>query len=462
MNIAAKLSLAVEAMSPAVWVWEAASRQFLASASLAALYGKGAALDLEEFLECTHPGDRPVWQQVFEGTGDGDPPKRILYRVGNGSLGSYRWLSADITASSDASGGRTLVGVVHDASAEHEAHRALVESDERLRLAMEAGKMAVWDVDLQSGSLTPSRQLNVLLGLPLTAEPSVVDVRKLYAPGEFERLQSEGVTYERLRDREVQGGDGARRDWAAFPEPSRTHLQAEFRLITPAGESKTLVLRGQYVRPFDGGGTRLTGMLIDVTERKIIEDRLALSVGELQHRLKNHLMITGAIATQTFRAGADINAALEAFNGRLRALGTATELMLQASSSNPSLPALMNNVLAPFRATEVDRFELSGEDVPIPAPLVSGVTMVVHELATNAVKYGGLSVPAGRVSLTWESRGGLLQICWRETGGPMVVAPTRRGFGSRLISGAVPGGTIEVDYAPSGVVCRISVPRGEA
>lgn len=191
-----------------------------------------------------------------------------------------------------------------------------------------------------------------------------------------------------------------------------------------------------------------------------------LLIEELNHRVKNTLAILQAIAAQTFRSAS--RAEREKFEGRLGALAEAHNLLSMEKWQGSELQDLITRVLKPYLLASPDRIKMSGPTVPLSPRLAVVLSMIVHEIATNAAKYGALSNDTGKADLSWEvvdDDGGLaakmakLRITWRESGGPVVVAPIQRGFGSRLIERSARdqlGGEATVDFLPRGVVYTIT------
>lgn len=201
----------------------------------------------------------------------------------------------------------------------------------------------------------------------------------------------------------------------------------------------------------------------DVTERKQAEQRQQLLVGEVKHRIKNLLATVQAIARQTLK-GAPAEER-DAFIARLMALANAQDLLTLERWNRAAVHEVVNRALRPFEAKHNARFLAKGpEEVWVDAQRASMLTMALHELATNAVKYGALSNGYGVVSLTWEARGAQdgaqsVHLTWRELGGPLVVPPERKGFGSFLIERALQGGggSAKLDFNPNGLICSLEV-----
>ena len=198
----------------------------------------------------------------------------------------------------------------------------------------------------------------------------------------------------------------------------------------------------------------------DVTARVIGERQQKLLVDELNHRVKNSLATVQAIAQQTLRTAETPAAFQRAFESRLMALSQTHDLLTATNWRGAALRDVLLSELGPFGP---NHYELSGPAVDLTPPEALALGLVLHELATNAAKYGALSAD-GCVSVTWQAADGRLSLTWRERGGPAVSPPTHRGFGSRLIERSLQGqlaGEAELDFAPDGLVCRIALPLGE-
>jgi two-component sensor histidine kinase len=212
-----------------------------------------------------------------------------------------------------------------------------------------------------------------------------------------------------------------------------------------------------------GGLLLLTGLAFAVRMATTIargETLHDLLIEELNHRVKNTLAILQAIATQTFRSAT--RAEREKFEGRLGALAEAHNLLSQVKWQGSELHKVIDRVLQPYLLSNPERIKISGPKVPLSPRLAVVLSMIVHEIATNAAKYGALSNDTGSVALDWEvteeNSKQKLRMIWRETGGPPVTAPVQRGFGSRLIERSARdqlGGEATVDFLPRGVVYTV-------
>jgi len=214
----------------------------------------------------------------------------------------------------------------------------------------------------------------------------------------------------------------------------------------------------------EGRMTGAVNVLLDMTERKAAEERHKTLIDELNHRVKNTLATVQAIAAQTMR---DENAReiREAFTARLMALSKAHDLLAIEGWRAADLKAIIRDVLAPFQSGGHERIQFSGNPVRLTPTMALTMTMVLHELAGNAARFGALSTAGGRLAVSWEVDRGLkgqtLYLVWVETGGPTVRLPGERGFGTRLIERGIVqqlNGMAVVDFDPSGLRCRMEIP----
>jgi two-component sensor histidine kinase len=192
-----------------------------------------------------------------------------------------------------------------------------------------------------------------------------------------------------------------------------------------------------------------------------------LLIGELQHRVKNTLAIVQSIAAQTLRSGAPPAQMEGLVTERLRALAKAHDALSETGWEGVSLRSLLTRTLEPFVADHTARIVLLGEEVMAPPDQIVGLALCFHELATNATKYGALSRPEGRVEIAWRTLdppdGPRLELAWTEQDGPPVKPPSRRGFGSRVLTGGLSARTrpdISLEYRPEGLAWRAAFDLG--
>ena len=241
----------------------------------------------------------------------------------------------------------------------------------------------------------------------------------------------------------------------------------EKRFVRKDGSVIWCSIRSSTVHDADGKFLYAVRVLQDVTERRRAEERQKLLIDELNHRVKNTLATVQSLASQTALGAASPEVFRTAFEGRLIALSHAHDQLTQRHWANADLRGILESITEPHRTDDRDRIVLEGEDVAITTRIALTLALVVHELTTNAVKYGGLSVPAGRVFVRWTVDSAapppVLQIDWREEGGPPVVVPSAFRFGSRFIEGSVRSelrGEAKSTFDPAGLRCLLTIPLG--
>jgi PAS domain S-box-containing protein len=242
-----------------------------------------------------------------------------------------------------------------------------------------------------------------------------------------------------------------------------TQYQTEFRLRRADGALRWHLARAVPIKDASGVITRWIGTNTDIDDQKAAEAQQQLLARELEHRMKNTMAMVGAIASQTFRTAATKEEARTIFDARLSALNQAHDLLVRSNWSGASMRAVVEGALAPYRTGE-GRIRVGGPDVSLGSKKALSLALALHELATNATKYGSLSAHGGTIDVTWDcswlNDAEMLRFCWRESGGPAVSPPSRRGFGSRLIESTLAsdfGNTVKVVFPPEGVVCSFQI-----
>lgn len=225
----------------------------------------------------------------------------------------------------------------------------------------------------------------------------------------------------------------------------------------PDGSRGAFLAYPMVLRNKRGAVVGAVNMLVDISERRQAEDRQRVLLDELNHRVKNTLASVQSLAAQSLRGRGDPVEMRRTFEDRLLALSRAHNQLAESHWERADLKAIVGEMLAPYRTQGVT---LRGEATALDARVGVTMAMVLHELATNAAKYGALSTPDGKLDVSWGREGADLVLTWRETGGPAIDEERQDGFGSRFIKGAVErelGGRIEHAFEPSGVVCRITL-----
>jgi two-component sensor histidine kinase/ActR/RegA family two-component response regulator len=201
---------------------------------------------------------------------------------------------------------------------------------------------------------------------------------------------------------------------------------------------------------------------IDAKEREAADKLQKLILDELHHRIKNTLATVSAIASQSLRNATSIAHGQQAIEGRLLALGRAHDLLLQVSWANAGLEHIIRGATEAYDSQSEGRFTITGPDIKMSSGAVIALAMTLNELCTNTTKFGALSVPTGRIAISWtiDPATERLKLIWRETDGPTVQAPTRRSFGTKMMGslGQQLSGQVKLSYEPSGFVYELDVP----
>ena len=227
----------------------------------------------------------------------------------------------------------------------------------------------------------------------------------------------------------------------------------------PGGERRTLLWRAAPLFSPGGGIQGAVCAAADVTERHRYEEHLKLLLNELNHRVKNTLAMVQSIANQTLRKAEP--AAAAAFEQRLFSLSAVHNLLTDASWTGARLHDVIRASLKAHLGDGQERLQLEGEDFRLQPKTAVALSIALHELATNALKYGALSAEHGSIAVQWSTAGDRFRLRWEERGGPHVEPPTQRGFGSRMIEGGLRHelqGDVRIDYRPDGLVCTIDAP----
>ena len=445
-----QLALAVEATATGIFDYDLVADVLTWDARTRALFGlpPDAPVSYDVFLAGLHPDDR-AWvdaavQRAIDPTGPGTYD--IAFRVVGLQDGVERWVAAKGQAF--AADGRTVrfIGTTRDVTASRRAENATREAEERYRLAARATNDAIWDWDLASDHILWNEAVQTLFGYAADA---------VGASGSWWKAQ-------------IHPEDRARVTAGIYAviDDSIEHWSEEYRFRKADGDYAYVLDRGYVLRDAAGQAVRMIGAMLDITERKRAEEHQRLLTGELQHRVKNTLAMVQAIANQTFRNAADMDAARDAFSARLILLGRAHDILTRASWTEAPIADVVDGALAVHQGGAGTRIRVSGPGVLLAAKPALALALALHELATNAAKYGALSTAEGGVDLRWhvvhEAAEPRFCLTWSETGGPPILAPpVRRGFGSRLIERSFSvevGCEVRLTFAPTGLICRLEAP----
>jgi two-component sensor histidine kinase/PAS domain-containing protein len=317
----------------------------------------------------------------------------------------------------------------------HELHKTLERQKRTFDFAMTASRMGTWRYTFDDNICVYDENAQLLYGL--TEARFVHDeegVKSKFHPDDL------GLMWSRVAQALDPLGDG--------------RYDMEYRVKQLDGSWRWLSAWGLVEYEGDGPERRpvaIAGASRDLTERKQAEELQRLLLNELNHRIKNTLATIQAIAGQTLRAARDLPSAREALERRIHSMAQAHDLLTLHAWTGANLTDVVMRALDAFPPTQV---RMSGTAIDVSPKHALALSLALHELATNATKYGALSRPEGRVSVNWEIQEGRLRFDWEESGGPAVAPPTQKGFGSRLLEELVGrdlGGDVKLNYDVSGV-----------
>ena len=503
-----QLRLATEAAEVGLWDVDPLSDTLYWPPRVKAMFGISAEAPVSmaaDFFPCLHPEDQArVVDAYLAAT---DPARRAVYEVEYRTIGKedgvVRWVAAKGRGIFDESGACIrVIGTAVDITARKRAEEAALRQARSLQILNTTGAALAAELDLQK-----IVQLVTDAGVGITgAEFGAFfynvtdrsgDSYTLYALSGVERaaferfpmpratgvfgptFRGEGVV--RSADITADPRYGRNAPFKGMPQghlPVRSYLAVS--VISRSGEvigglffghsrpgvfsdeAEELVngLAGQAAVAVDNARLYQAAQR-EIAERRKSEARQSLLINELNHRVKNTLATVQSIVAQTSRSGRSSQEVRHAIEGRLLALSAAHNLLTQHNWEGADLRLVAERALEAFATPGEGQVTVSGPSVILEPEQALGVSMALHELATNAAKYGALSTAAGRVQVRWGTQDARLDLSWQESDGPPVKAPSERGFGSRLLErglAAELGGTVDLEFRPEGVRCAVSAP----
>lgn len=447
-----RLRLGMEAAGFGMFDYDVVHDKLIWSPELKALYefNTEEEIDAEEAALKIHPDDRQRFLAPFlkaRSTGkveDFSHELRIFQP--NGEMRCLSTMARLLFPPGQASQPpERIIGVVQDVTERKLAADRLRDSEERLQLAQELGGVASFDWNIETGEIWISESYRQIFGIDPADNVNIDTFSSLVHPDDRERV----INY-----------------YSRIEEDTKTS-KIEYRIIRP----KDLKVCWIYsvIGVFRGPNaeiTRLAGITMDITERKRDQERERLLSREIDHRAKNLLSVVQAMVQLTHANS--IPEFLDIVKGRIHALGRVHSLLAASRWNGAELSALIGEELAPFEddgdGNDKDRFTLIGPSVSLKPAAAQSMAVVIHELTTNAAKYGALSVPDGHVEVVWQADNGAegkLVLHWLESGGPPLEKPGDLGFGLNLIRASIErqlGGTLDIDWRPEGLSCRLSLP----
>lgn len=328
---------------------------------------------------------------------------------------------------------QSAANIIAYAISQMERERRTLQEKLTRDLAFRAAELAFWRNEPETDESVWGEELSHLLG---------------HKPGELP--QSGSAFFECIHPEDVDEVKDAFQRTIEDGEP----FEIEFRVVWPNGDVRWLAGRGARIP--DSDPVIVMGVNYDVTQRRQEEERQALIMRELDHRVKNMLAVILSIAQISGRGAVDTKSFVSSFTDRVKSMSQAHSLISEGRWSGVSFYDLLHQELAPYEPTGSENVGLSGPPLSLKPEAAQALSMAIHEMATNAAKYGALSVPDGRIDVSWRFVGeeGAVQVDWAERGGPAVAKPERKGFGSTVIekiTGQQLGNGIELDFAKDGL-----------
>jgi PAS domain S-box-containing protein len=451
----AQLDAAGKIARMGTFVYDHGTRILQLSPGCAAVYGlpEGLEISREDWRARLHPDDLPQLDAIVRrafANGDREfvPEFRIIRD------GQVRWIESRVLISYNETGKPVRrVGAMLDVTERKQAHQALTDRNKQLELAAKFALVGRYAIeidptreDFTSHRLHFSPGFAAIYGLPEeTSEISVGDWRSLVHPDDLPQFVEH--RQQLLAER-------------------RGEHHAEHRIVRPCGTIRWIEARAFIEYDQAGRPERMVGVNIDITDRKRAEEARKILNAELDHRVKNALSTVSAVVSHTQQGSGSIADFVAALDGRIRSMATTHELLSSHEWHGVSLMQLVRRELAPYDTR--NNTEIDGPSVFLKAEAGQAMAMVLHELATNAAKYGALSSKNGRVSIRWHRHlnghpQSHLVFEWQEIDGPPVIAVGKPSYGTSTIRDLIPyefGGTVDLVFAPEGARCRLEFPSG--
>lgn len=320
----------------------------------------------------------------------------------------------------------------------------LQESEHQLRLATDAAEIGLWDVDTVSNTLFWPPRVKAMFGISPDVPISMAD---FYAGLHPDDKETTCTAFDAACDRH-----------------KRALYDVEYRTIGKEdGVVRWVAAKGRGIFDDHGRCVRVIGTALDITERKKAEQRQFLLAREVDHRARNALAVVQAIVRLT-RSDSKENY-VKAVEGRVQALAQAHTLLSETRWQGADVARLVVEEVAPYRGSERPRVRTDGPAVTLAPERAQSLALALHELATNSVKYGALSVAEGTLAVEWSVDGNVMTMVWTEAGGPPVHPPASHGFGTRIMNAGIKhqiGGDVVFDWRSTGLQCTLRIPLERA
>ncbi len=395
------------------------------------------------WLNAVNDDDRPEAERAFVTANEAQTGYETDFRLRRAD-GTYRWCIDAAAPRFDGSGNFLgYVGSVIDVEERRESIERVRRSEEQLRAVIDQMPVGVIIARAPSGEIFLFNQaLEDMLGHSILPEST--------------------DTYHRYGGVDADGRPIGSEEYPLYRAVTFQETVTDHELLyrRPDGKTVNLLAQAAPILDHDGKAEIAIVALQDITGRKQAEAHQQLLINELSHRAKNLLAIIQSIAQQSFRGDDPTSAQLARFEGRLGALSAAHGILTQEKWEAVPLRRLICDTFTAVRLDD-ERLVMEGPDLMLPPKVSVSLAMAIHELATNATKYGSLTRDEGTVSIRWRNEDDRLRLTWKEYGGPHVSLPTKRGFGTRMIErglAAELGGEVRIHYDSDGVRCEVDAP----
>ncbi|NIX77862.1 PAS domain-containing protein [Microvirga terricola] len=409
----------------------------------------------ERWKRAVHPDDLKVAEVVWAQALRTEQPYEVEYRL-KAASGEYRWMLAKGNPVHSPSGRIVRwYGTCTHIDAQKKADEALRSLEQQYRLALEAAHLGTWKIDLEENLVSWDEGTCALFNIPhngLYSLPLAEAIARIHP-------EDRALVVKRMAEATEPGSNG--------------RYQVEYRTIDPDGSIRWIRSNGRaYFKNNDRSGhaSGLSGVISDITDHHAAEEVKQLLTRELTHRVKNLFAIANGMVSMTARTAKDPTEMALILRGRLSALSRAHELVrpvtdpANRTEQDVDLEKLIVAVLAPYRQPDGHKIVIEGPGLEVGPNTMTSLALVLHELATNAAKYGCLSKPEGSLAIRWTMARDNVDIIWTEMGGPPILRPPDfEGFGTQLalrsIAGQL-GGSLVREWLHEGLRVHMNLPLG--
>jgi PAS domain S-box-containing protein len=443
----AQLDLAGKIARIGSFAYDHVTKKSQLSPGCAAIYGlpEGALeISSKDWRALVHPDDLARLDAIVRrALTDGEKEYVLEYRISRN--GHVRWIeSRTLICYNEAGRPARRIGAQIDVTERKMAEQALAERNLQLALAGKAGRVGSFAYDIATERMQISAGYAAIHGFP---DGTTEIARSEWQLGVH---PEDRVRWEALRSRAY------RERWDEY--------SGEYRIVRPERENLWIEARVFVSYGDDGSPLRAVGVDIDITARKRVEEQQRTLLAELDHRVKNALATVSAVVSHTQKGNRSVADFVTALDGRIHSMATTHELLSSHHWEGVSLTELVQRELAPY--STADNTEIRGPGILLKPEASQALAMVLHELATNAAKYGALSSKNGRVSIRWHRHlngrpRSHLVLDWQEIDGPPVISPGQTSYGMTTIRDLIPyelGGSVDLALAREGVQCRLELP----